>query len=138
MPRSSTGSDAPLPAPQNSGAPPPPEAPLAKPAGPTSAHFALLKDVAIILLGCGVNNISLEFIVSVKRNPYADKDSAGLLTFLQFAFIALFTLPSQLEWRGWKDSGGPLRVLAPKVPVLDYAMMAVLFFLMSILNNGAR
>lgn len=49
------------------------------------------------MVSCGVNNWTLELIVSTKRNPHGDPGAGTLLTLLQCLFVAVATLPRVLS-----------------------------------------
>ncbi|KAJ2308395.1 golgi uridine diphosphate-N- acetylglucosamine transporter [Coemansia sp. RSA 2706] len=79
--------------------------------------------LGLIFGGCCTNVFALESLVrSVPK-------SGNLITFAQFFFITLVTLPSQLT------SSGGLR--ARQVPVRRWLTMVVLYFCVSVLNNLA-
>lgn len=130
---------------------------------PRSKVGLLLWSFFLIIAGCVVNNVILEVIVSKKANPWADPGSGGLVTFLQFSFVALLNVGEAFKWgrspastasssKALSDNGKgrpqpadsrsfwswlPVRWTAPHVPLRHYASMTVLFFTMSYLNNWA-
>jgi solute carrier family 35 (UDP-xylose/UDP-N-acetylglucosamine transporter), member B4 len=102
----------------------------------------LIKSVALISAGCIFNNLILEFIVSKKKNEYADPGAGGLMTFLQFIFITVATFPNQFEFNGAQKfiEGKDFSLFKMKptiVPIRHYVFMTMLFFSMSYLNNLA-
>jgi UDP-xylose/UDP-N-acetylglucosamine transporter B4 len=61
-----------------------------------------------------------------------------LLTFAQFAVVALFALPGQLALGRHDGRGTPLpRLRARQIPLAPYALQVALFFTLSRLNNAA-
>lgn len=137
----------------------------AQPPGERTINVGLLLwSLFLIIAGCVVNNVILEVIVSKKANPWADPGSGGLVTFLQFSFVALLNVGEAFKWgrspatvprpasKALSDNGKgrsqasdassfwsrlPFRWTAPHVPLRHYAFMTVLFFTMSYLNNWA-
>jgi UAA transporter family len=126
----------------------------------------LLTSLSFILVGCVINNLILEVIVSKKANAYADPGAGGLLTFLQFSFVALMNLDQGFAFIGGKSGAvvssskttsslsgettekpGTLKRIAswlpflaykvPQVPFKHYVYQTFLFFTMSYLNNWA-
>lgn len=87
--------------------------------------------VGSVMVGCCSNLVFLELIV--KESP----DSGNLISFAQFLFVALLTLPEQLEVsRSHPGSPVPgLRLKKRKVPLLEWARIVGLFFLVNLLNN---
>lgn len=77
-----------------------------------------LTALLMILGGCVVNTWSLELIVR------QDPGSGGLVTFFQFAFIALVALA--------RDASALLR---PRAPFRWHLLLTSLFFVLSIINN---
>ena len=75
---------------------------------------------------------------SKKRNPYADKNYGGVLTLLQFLFIALMLLPRFVKIGGAPGGKafGPITFLS-KVPLRVYGKMTIVYVVMSTLNNMA-
>jgi UDP-xylose/UDP-N-acetylglucosamine transporter B4 len=73
------------------------------------------------LVGCGLNNVFLEYII--KQDP----GSGHLITFAQFLFIAIhgFIMTSKFG------------TVKPKIPFQVYFTLVVLFFLTSVINNWA-
>ncbi|ENN76836.1 UDP-xylose and UDP-N-acetylglucosamine transporter [Dendroctonus ponderosae] len=77
--------------------------------------------VFTVLLGCMLNNVFLEYIVKL------DPGAGHLITFLQFAFIAIhgFIFTSKFGQ------------LVPKVPFKEYMTLVAFFFVTSVVNNWA-
>ncbi|KAI9253403.1 UAA transporter [Phascolomyces articulosus] len=82
--------------------------------------------LSLIFGGCCSNVFALEVIV--KDVP----KSGQLVTFAQFAFVALEGLRHQLEWGRY----GP-RLKPTKVPMTRWIFLVSLFFAVSVLNNLA-
>ncbi|XP_019866445.1 UDP-xylose and UDP-N-acetylglucosamine transporter [Aethina tumida] len=74
-----------------------------------------------VLLGCGLNNVFLEYIIKL------DPGSGHLITFLQFLFIAIhgFIFTSKFG------------TVKPKIALKDYMILVTLFFVTSVVNNWA-
>ena len=129
---------------------------------PVASPLALLWTLVLILAGCIANNVVLEIIVSKRANVHADPGAGGLLTFLQFLFVAAANSGEAFTWRrpaaagddegGKGHAGGAARrgggsggwcggllpqLRPPTVPLRHYAQMTLLFFSMSYLNNWA-
>ncbi|KAJ2156420.1 golgi uridine diphosphate-N- acetylglucosamine transporter [Coemansia sp. RSA 552] len=79
--------------------------------------------LGFIFGGCCSNAFALESLVR------AVPKSGNLITFAQFLFITMVGLPSNMD--GW------WRLKPRKVPVGQWAIMVVLYFCVSILNNAA-
>ncbi|EFA12028.1 UDP-xylose and UDP-N-acetylglucosamine transporter [Tribolium castaneum] len=77
--------------------------------------------IATTLLGCGLNNVFLEYII--KQDP----GCGHLITFAQFLFISIhgFVMTSKFG------------TVTPKIPFQTYLILVVLFFLTSVINNWA-
>ncbi|XP_045482691.1 UDP-xylose and UDP-N-acetylglucosamine transporter [Harmonia axyridis] len=77
--------------------------------------------VCMVLLGCGLNNVFLEYIIKL------DPGAGHLITFLQFLFIAVhgFIFTS-------KCGTAP-----PKIPIKLYMLLVVMLFTTSVVNNWA-
>ena len=105
--------------------------------GSSAPALTLLTSLSLILVGCVLNNVVLEAIVSTRANPHADPGAGGLLTFLQFSFVAACNVGEAVTWRkaGVGGSWLPFALRTPVVPVRHYAQMTLLFFAMSYLNN---
>lgn len=95
--------------------------------------LSFLGSVFTTLFGCQLNNVELEFMIS-KKLPveWTDQKAAGLLTLLQFSFIALVGLPQMLTLQGCT-----IVRRKPTVPVWEYLKLSALFSVMSFLNNLA-
>lgn len=89
--------------------------------------------VALILVGCCLNLVTLELLNNGDRAARAkegrEKGMGDLLTCAQFTFVALCTLPSQL--------GPGLVPRRPVVPFRYYALLVAIFWVLSVVNNGA-
>ena len=121
------------------------------PLAPAQFALALTGSLLLITAGCVANNVVLEVIVSTRANAHADPGAGGLLTFLQFLFVAACNVGEALVWRGGGGGGGgggaggkgkaagkggwALALRAPVVPLRHYVQMTLLFFSMSYLNN---
>ncbi|KAH8905497.1 UAA-domain-containing protein [Coniochaeta sp. PMI_546] len=82
--------------------------------------------LSLIFGGCCSNVFALEAIVKV------EPASGTLLTFVQFLFVTIISLPSQL------DRKRPPFFLKPnKVPIRRWLVNIVLFFAINVLNNHA-
>ncbi|XP_063929306.1 nucleotide sugar transporter SLC35B4 [Zophobas morio] len=77
--------------------------------------------IGTTLVGCGLNNVFLEYII--KQDP----GCGHLITFAQFLFIAIhgFIMTSKFG------------TVKPKIPFQTYLILVVLFFLTSVINNWA-
>lgn len=82
--------------------------------------------ISLIFGGCCSNAIALEQLTSQHPN------SGSLLTFFQFLLISLHGLPKFLMWTPY----GP-RFRPRRVPITQYLIQVVLFYLVSLLNNMA-
>lgn len=103
----------------------------------------------------GANLVGYPFVCSSKRNEFADKNSGGLLTFMQFLVVAVLSLPSVISKRengaqshlstetGRRNrfralfSKFPYHFHKTTIPISEYIKMSVLFCTMSYLNNLA-
>ncbi|UJR08434.1 hypothetical protein I4U23_012704 [Adineta vaga] len=81
----------------------------------------VIQTIALIFLGCCSNVIFLELIV----RPYPG--SGNIITFAQFLFIAIEGFINYYKWGSAKRN----------VPIKDYMIMVVMFFLVSVINNYA-
>ncbi|KAB5580419.1 hypothetical protein GE09DRAFT_1212871 [Coniochaeta sp. 2T2.1] len=82
--------------------------------------------LSLIFGGCCSNVFALEAIIQV------EPASGTLLTFVQFLFVTIISLPSQL------DRKRPPFFLKPnKVPIRRWLVNIVLFFAINVLNNHA-
>ncbi|RZC40589.1 UDP-xylose and UDP-N-acetylglucosamine transporter [Asbolus verrucosus] len=83
----------------------------------TKAMYAIVTT----LIGCGLNNVFLEYII--KQDP----GCGHLITVAQFLFIAIhgFIMTSKFG------------TVQPKIPFKTYLILVVLFFLTSVINNWA-
>ncbi|OKL58506.1 hypothetical protein UA08_06270 [Talaromyces atroroseus] len=82
----------------------------------------------LIFGGCCGNVFALEAIIK-------DEPAAGpLITFVQFATVSLFTIPSFLSW-----SAGPssLFLKAPVIPLKSWVIYTIFFVTVNLLNNWA-
>ncbi|KAA0150299.1 hypothetical protein FNF29_05312 [Cafeteria roenbergensis] len=102
----------------------------AKAAQDKSAGF--LWGTLLVMVGCGLNNLVLEYMVETSRNPDADRRAGILLTPVQFVFVILASLPEVLNMSG---KGGFLR--APAMPLGVMLLQVLLHAPMSHLNNIA-
>lgn len=100
----------------------------------------LLRTLVLIFGGCCSNVYTLEAILTLSSA------TGTLITCLQFAFITIYTLPSQLTWVIPSTEPEPLqptqRVWIPRlkrrtVPLEKWAMFAAQFVLINVLNNAA-
>jgi len=121
----------------------------------------MLWPIAVLMVGCIVNNLVLELIVSKRSNPYADPQAGSLLTLLHFLAVGAANLPQVVVWRsasklavaesrttlptshvaagptsGWAASL-PFYLKPTIVPVREYVVMTLLFGAMSLANNWA-
>ena len=87
---------------------------------------AWLTTISLIFGGCCSNAITLEHLTLL--HP----DSGSVLTLLQFLLISLHGLPKFLIWTRY----GP-RFRPRRVPITQYLIQVVLFYLVSLLNNTA-
>ena len=85
-----------------------------------------LTTISLIFGGCCSNAITLEQLTLKHPN------SGSVLTLLQFLLISLHGLPKFLIWTRY----GP-RFRPRRVPITQYLMQVVLFYLVSLLNNAA-
>ena len=85
-----------------------------------------LTTISLIFGGCCSNAITLEHLTLQHPN------SGSVLTFLQFLLISLHGLPKFLVWTRY----GP-RFRPRRVPITQYLIQVVLFYLVSLLNNAA-
>lgn len=101
----------------------------------------LLRTLLLIFGGCCSNVYTLESILTLSPS------TGTLITFLQFAFITLYTLPSQLQfWVTAAPEPAPARptrrVWFPrlkrrKVPLQKWLTFAAQFVMVNVLNNAA-
>ncbi|KAK4197034.1 UAA transporter family-domain-containing protein [Triangularia verruculosa] len=82
--------------------------------------------LSLIFGGCCSNVFALESIIKV------EPDSGLLLTFVQFIFVAITSLPSQLD-----SKRPPLYLKSNRVPIRRWLVNIVLFFAINVLNNHA-
>ncbi|KAL3290020.1 hypothetical protein HHI36_023392 [Cryptolaemus montrouzieri] len=77
--------------------------------------------VVMVLVGCGLNNVFLEYIIKL------DPGAGHLITFLQFLFIAIhgFVFTSKFG------------KMQPKISRKNYMILVVMFFITSVVNNWA-
>lgn len=109
--------------------------------GPLLAQPLLLQTLALIFGGCCSNVYTLESILTLSSN------TGTLITCLQFVFIALYTLPSQLTFTITSPPDPPplqptQRVWFPrlkerKVPIRVWMLYAAQFAMINVLNNAA-
>ena len=108
--------------------------------------------ITSVMVGCCSNLVFLEMLV--KESP----GCGNLITFAQFAFVALLSLPRQIEMRrgggtgggegggegggGGGDSGtgtwmgmGMVRLRQRQVPLSEWVQVVSLFFIVNLLNN---
>ena len=85
-----------------------------------------LTTISLIFGGCCSNAITLEQLTLQHPN------SGSVLTFFQFLLISLHGLPKFLMWTPY----GP-RFRPRRVPITQYLIQVVLFYLVSLLNNAA-
>ena len=85
-----------------------------------------LTAISLIFGGCCSNAITLEQLTLQHPN------SGSVLTVLQFLLISLHGLPKFLIWTCY----GP-RFRPRRVPITQYLIQVVLFYLVSLLNNAA-
>ncbi|CAF0862832.1 unnamed protein product [Rotaria sp. Silwood1] len=81
----------------------------------------ILQTVALIFLGCCSNVIFLELIVK----PYPG--CGNIVTFAQFLFIAIEGFINYYKWG----------TVQRHVPIKSYAILVLMFFLVSVVNNYA-
>ncbi|CAH0562461.1 unnamed protein product [Brassicogethes aeneus] len=74
-----------------------------------------------VLLGCGLNNIFLEYIIKL------DPGCGHLITFLQFLFIAVHGFIFTHKFGTVK----------PKIALKEYLILVTMFFVTSVVNNWA-
>lgn len=101
----------------------------------------LLRTLLLIFGGCCSNVYTLESILTLSSS------TGTLITFLQFAFITLYTLPSQLQfWATSNPESAPRqparrlwfpRLKRRKVPLQKWFMFAAQFVMINVLNNAA-
>jgi len=82
--------------------------------------------LSLIFGGCCANALTLEQLTLTHPS------FGTLITFLQFALIALHGLPRHVAWTRW----GP-RFKPHRIPLLPYLGQVALFYLLSMLNNAA-
>ncbi|KAJ8983321.1 hypothetical protein NQ317_010860 [Molorchus minor] len=84
-------------------------------------NIVAAKAIFLVLVGCMLNNIFLEYIVKL------DPGAGHLITFCQFVFIALhgFIFTSKFG------------TVKPKIIFKDYLILIVFFFTTSVVNNWA-
>ncbi|UNI15289.1 golgi uridine diphosphate-N- acetylglucosamine transporter [Purpureocillium takamizusanense] len=97
---------------------------LAQEAGPSVASAAVM--LALIFGGCCSNVYALEAIINFERS------SGTLLTFVQFAFVALTGYVGQFD-----KTRPPFFIAPAKVPLRRWLVNIVLFFSINVLNNHA-
>ena len=85
-----------------------------------------LTTISLIFGGCCSNAITLEHLTL--QHP----DSGSVLTLLQFLLISLHGLPKFLIWTRY----GP-RFRPRRVPITQYLIQVVIFYLVSLLNYTA-
>ncbi|KAK5071760.1 golgi uridine diphosphate-N-acetylglucosamine transporter [Lithohypha guttulata] len=105
------------------------------------AQPLLLQTLGLIFGGCCSNVYTLESILNLSS------DSGTLITFLQFLFITLYSLPSQLTFHVTSPSDPPPlrptqavwfpRLKSRKVPLTKWLTFAGQFVLINVLNNAA-
>lgn len=101
----------------------------------------LLRTLLLIFGGCCSNVYTLESILALSTS------TGTLITFLQFSFLTLYTLPSQLHfWATSPPDPPPLqptqrgwfpRLKQRKVPITKWILFAAQFALINMLNNAA-
>lgn len=101
----------------------------------------LLRTLLLIFGGCCSNVYTLESILTLSSS------TGTLITFLQFLFITLYTLPSQLQfWVTSDHEPCPLqptqrtwlpRLKRRKVPLTKWMLFAGQFAMINVLNNAA-
>ncbi|XP_054739091.1 UDP-xylose and UDP-N-acetylglucosamine transporter isoform X2 [Anastrepha obliqua] len=84
-------------------------------------NFKAFTAVICVFVGCCSNVIFLEYLV--KEDP----GSGNLITFSQFLFIAIEGLVHTIASRNLK----------PKIPLRNYTLLVVMFFVTSVVNNFA-
>ena len=82
--------------------------------------------ISLIFGGCCSNAITLEQLTLQHPN------SGSVLTFFYFLLISLHGLPKFLIWTPY----GP-RFRPRRIPITQYLIQVVLFYLVSLLNNAA-
>ncbi|KAK3952583.1 UAA transporter family-domain-containing protein [Pseudoneurospora amorphoporcata] len=82
--------------------------------------------LSLIFGGCCSNVFALESIIKVEPG------AGTLLTFVQFLFVALVGLPSQIDW-----SRPPFFLKKNQVPLKRWLINIALFFAINVLNNHA-
>ncbi|EAA36131.1 hypothetical protein GE21DRAFT_2314 [Neurospora crassa] len=82
--------------------------------------------LSLIFGGCCSNVFALESIIKVEPG------AGTLLTFVQFLFVALVGLPSQIDW-----SRPPFFLKKNQVPIKRWLINIALFFAINVLNNHA-
>jgi len=90
----------------------------------TGAVYDAFFAIVVILIGCISNNVTLEMIIR------EDPEIGNLLTLLQFFFIAACTAC-------WHIDLWSLKIATRTIPIAIYAAIAVIFFSLSVINNGA-
>lgn len=100
----------------------------------------LLRTILLIFGGCCSNVYTLEAILTLSSA------TGTLITCLQFVFITLYTLPSQLTLTTTSTDAAPIqptqRAYIPRlkrriVPLERWAMFAAQFVMINVLNNAA-
>ncbi|KAL3961580.1 hypothetical protein ACCO45_003103 [Purpureocillium lilacinum] len=97
---------------------------LALEAGPSVAAAAVM--LALIFGGCCSNVYALEAIINFEQS------SGTLLTFVQFAFVAVTGYIAQFD-----KTRPPFFIAPAKVPLRRWLVNIVLFFSINVLNNHA-
>jgi len=104
--------------------------------------------ILLVMVGCGLNNLSLEFIIR------SDPSAGNIVTFAQFVCIALEGLYVHLDWsaggqvRAHRLTGGSSsdkpaatrwlpRLQERVIPLSHYVAMVTIFFTVATLNNAA-
>ena len=133
---------------------------------PPAGTWFYAKAIALIMVGCCMNNASLEMVTKYAESqsvsalhrfhpfpqhsltplpaplsppPYRRRDPGcgNMLTFLQFLSIALAALPSVLARVPGSGALPSLRLKSRLLPLRAYAVLSGLFWLVSVLNNVA-
>ena len=108
---------------------------------PLIAQPLLLRTLVLIFGGCCSNVYTLESILNLSSN------TGTLITFFQFLFITIYTLPSQLTLSVTSPPDPPPlqptqpvwlpRLKRRKVPLQKWLMFAAQFVMINVLNNAA-
>jgi len=117
---------------------PPAEQPsLNKKEDTSTTSSSTLYAIFLVMFGCGLNNISLEFIIRL------DPSAGNIVTFAQFLLIALEGLYVHMEWPEKRQEGNTSwwwflpRLRGRVIPLAHYLVMVAIFFTVSTLNNAA-